>query len=123
MSYKCSITNTDIHLDQVDTINEERDDGGSSVIEHECPVPIKIKPDIMENESLNLLSEATFVDTLLTSLPVGYFPQFCVWLSIASLFLIFIWLVLQVLSEEEQHALAATPAHPAGLCGGMFLLI
>lgn len=86
-SSRCSITDTDIHLNHVPIDETE---GGSSVVEPECPVPIvKLKSDILETESLNLLTEATFVDTLLTALPV--------------------------LSEEEQHALAATPAHPAGL--------
>ncbi|WJX13385.1 Solute carrier 40 member 3, chloroplastic, variant 2 [Trifolium repens] len=95
ISSKCSITNTDIQLELVDHVNitnEDKSEGGgcSVVVEPECPVPITLNTDvILENESLNLLSEATFVDTLLTSLPV--------------------------LSEEEQHALAATPAHPAGL--------
>ncbi|XP_061361422.1 solute carrier family 40 member 3, chloroplastic isoform X1 [Gastrolobium bilobum] len=86
---KCSIIDTGIRLDHV-TKDEDQGNGGSLVVEPECPVPIvKLKSDILETESLNLLTEATFVDTLLTALPV--------------------------LSEEEQHALAATPAHPAGL--------
>ncbi|GAU21538.1 hypothetical protein TSUD_35010 [Trifolium subterraneum] len=94
ISSKCSITNTDIQLELVDHVNITNEDNKSEgtcsvVVEPECHVPITINTDILENESLNLLSEATFVDTLLTSLPV--------------------------LSEEEQHALAATPAHPAGL--------
>ncbi|XP_073223945.1 solute carrier family 40 member 3, chloroplastic [Cicer arietinum] len=91
LSSKCSITNTDIHLelDHVNISNEEQSEGECSIVEPECPVPIKLNTDILENECLNLLSETTFVDTLLTSLPV--------------------------LSEEEQHALAAIPAHPAGL--------
>lgn len=125
LSSKCSITNTDVHLEHV-TSNEDQGEGGSStVVEHECPVPIKLKSDILETESLNLLSKATFVDTLLTALPVGYFPQFWVFLLniIASPILIFLWFLPQVLSEEEQHALAATPAHPAGLYGEMFFII
>ncbi|PNX74303.1 solute carrier family 40 member 3 chloroplastic-like, partial [Trifolium pratense] len=95
ISSKCSITNTDIQLELVDHVNitnEDKTEGTCSiVVEPECPVPITLNTEILENESLNLLSEATFVDTLLTSLPV--------------------------LSEEEQHVLAATPAHPAGLYG------
>ncbi|XP_019428811.1 PREDICTED: solute carrier family 40 member 3, chloroplastic-like isoform X2 [Lupinus angustifolius] len=86
-SSRCSITNTDIHLDHV-TTNDA--DGASSAVEPECLVPIvKLNSDTLETVSSNLLNEATFVDTLLTTLPV--------------------------LSVEEQHALAATPAHPAGL--------
>lgn len=84
---KCSLTDTDVHLDHVSTDEDEAQGRGSSV---DCTVPfVKLKTDILETESLNLLAEATFVDTLLTALPV--------------------------LSEEEQHALSATPAHPAGL--------
>ncbi|XP_068493316.1 solute carrier family 40 member 3, chloroplastic isoform X1 [Phaseolus vulgaris] len=85
---KCSLTDTDVHLDHV---TADEDEGqGRGVVEPLCPVPfVKLKTDILETESLNLLSEATFVDTLLTTLPV--------------------------LSEEEQHALSATPAHPVGL--------
>ncbi|KAK3022763.1 hypothetical protein RJ639_046726 [Escallonia herrerae] len=45
----------------------------------------------ISKEALNLLSEGTYVDTLLTTLPV--------------------------LSEEEQNVISATPAHPAGLFG------
>lgn len=92
ISSRCSITNTDIQL-ELDHVNEDNNEGGTcSIVEPECPVPvpIKINTDILvENDSLNLLSETAFVDTVLTSLPV--------------------------LSEEEQHVLAATPAHPAGL--------
>ncbi|KAK7356159.1 hypothetical protein VNO80_15425 [Phaseolus coccineus] len=85
---KCSLTDTDVHLDHVTT--DEDEGQGRGVVEPLCPVPfVKLKTDILETESLNLLSEATFVDTLLTTLPV--------------------------LSEEEQHALSATPAHPVGL--------
>ncbi|KAI4301698.1 hypothetical protein L6164_034949 [Bauhinia variegata] len=86
-SSRCSITNIDIHLGHVSTDEAQ---GESLIVQSDCPVPIvTLKPDILESEPLNLLAEGTFVDSLLTSLPV--------------------------LSEEEQHALAATPAHPAGL--------
>ncbi|CAJ1977853.1 unnamed protein product [Sphenostylis stenocarpa] len=81
---KCSLTDTDVRLGHVTTGEDEGQ--GRGVVE---PPFVKLKTDILETESLNLLAEATFVDTLLTTLPV--------------------------LSEEEQHALSATPAHPAGL--------
>ncbi|CAL0300134.1 unnamed protein product [Lupinus luteus] len=87
LSSRCSITNTDIHLDHITTDDTE---GASSAVEPECLVPIvKLNSDILETVSSNVLNEATFVDTLLTALPI--------------------------LTAEEQHALAATPAHPAGL--------
>lgn len=80
----------------------------------------------METEALNLLAKGAFVDTLLTTLPVGFvinnsaqsfllplFPSnyhYCTFdFSIVD--------VEQVLSEEEQNIIAATPAHPAGLYG------
>ncbi|KAL1341402.1 hypothetical protein HN51_027880 [Arachis hypogaea] len=92
ISPKCSITDTSVHLDHVAT-DEDGEEGcscSSPMVKPGCPVPIvKLNPDILEAESLNLLNEDTFVDTLLTALPV--------------------------LSKEEQHSLAATPAHPAGL--------
>ncbi|XP_048324841.2 solute carrier family 40 member 3, chloroplastic isoform X1 [Ziziphus jujuba] len=85
---RCSITNTDMQCDHVVTENEKQEE--LSAVEPDFSVPIvNLKSDILQAESLNLLTEDTYVDCLLTALPV--------------------------LSEEEQHALAATPAHPAGL--------
>ncbi|TQD73490.1 hypothetical protein C1H46_040985 [Malus baccata] len=86
-SSRCSITNTDVHFNRVATDNEVQEE--SSVAEpgcSGCSVPIV---DMLETESLSLLTEDTYVDCLLTTLPV--------------------------LSKEEQHTLAATPAHPMGL--------
>ncbi|XP_056166148.1 solute carrier family 40 member 3, chloroplastic [Syzygium oleosum] len=88
LSSRCSITNTDVQYDHVATDDEVLSE--KSVIEAECPVPIvHLKPDILESDSSSLLTERAFVDSLLTALPV--------------------------LSVEEQNALAAIPAHPAGL--------
>ncbi|GFZ07227.1 iron-regulated protein 3 [Actinidia rufa] len=87
LSYRCSITNTEVfnHVDSEEEVKEEFSAASSN-----CPVPIvHIQSDILETEVLNFLDEDTDVDTLLTTLPV--------------------------LSEEEQNALAAIPAHPAGL--------
>lgn len=86
-NYRCSITDTEVfnHVDSDEEVQAEFSTAASN-----CSVPIvHIKSDILETESLNLLAEDTYVDTLLTTLPV--------------------------LSEEEQNVLAATPAHPAGL--------
>ncbi|KAF7127369.1 hypothetical protein RHSIM_Rhsim11G0096400 [Rhododendron simsii] len=85
----CSITNTEV-FNPVDI--EEEAQGEFTVASSSCSVQtVDIQSDILnlETEALNLLAEDTYVDTLLTSLPV--------------------------LSEEEQNILAATPAHPAGL--------
>lgn len=88
ISSRCSITNTDIHCNHVATDEEVREDISSHSSDYPVPL-IHLKPDILETDSLSLLTENTYVDTLLTTLPV--------------------------LSEEEQRILAATPAHPAGL--------
>ncbi|CAK9171434.1 unnamed protein product [Ilex paraguariensis] len=70
--------------------DEEVEEDISAAASSDCSVSIvHLKSDILESEALNLLGEGTYVDTLLTTLPV--------------------------LSEEEQNAIAATPAHPAGL--------
>ncbi|KAF7847665.1 hypothetical protein BT93_L2744 [Corymbia citriodora subsp. variegata] len=88
LSSRCSITNTDVQYDHVATDDEVLSE--TSVIEAECPVPVvHLKPDILESDPSSLLTERAFVDSLLTALPV--------------------------LSVEEQNALAAIPAHPAGL--------
>ncbi|TYH34675.1 hypothetical protein ES332_D13G141600v1 [Gossypium tomentosum] len=80
---RCSITNTDVHFNQVATEDEDL-----SATDSTTPI-LQLKSDVLETESLNILTGDTYVDNLLTALPV--------------------------LSEEEQEALAATPAHPEGL--------
>lgn len=83
---RCSI-NTNV-LTDIATDQEVRDDVATD--DCGCTIPVlHLKSDILETEALNLLAKGTFVDTLLTTLPV--------------------------LSEEEQNIIAATPAHPAGL--------
>ncbi|PON57615.1 Ferroportin [Trema orientale] len=85
---RCSFTNTDTQCNHVATEDETCEE--LSAVQPDCSLPIiNLKSDILEAEPLSLLTEDTYVDSLLTALPV--------------------------LSEEEQHALAATPAHPIGL--------
>ncbi|KAH9689691.1 Solute carrier family 40 member 3 [Citrus sinensis] len=92
---RCSITNTEVQLDHVAADDEVRED--MSTNEMECPVSVvqlnsemlQINSEMLQMDSLTLLTEGTFVDSLLTTIPV--------------------------LSEEEQNALAATPAHPEAL--------
>lgn len=85
---RCSITNTDVHFNHVATENETQEE--TSAVGTECLVPIvHLTSNILETESLSSLTEDTYVDSLLITLPV--------------------------LSKEEQHTLAATPAHPMGL--------
>lgn len=85
---RCSITNTEVQLDHVAADDEVREDMLAN--EMECPVSIvQLNSDMLQTDSLTLLAKGTFADSLLTAIPV--------------------------LSEEEQNALAATPAHPEGL--------
>ncbi|KAL0454636.1 UNVERIFIED_CONTAM: Solute carrier family 40 member 3, chloroplastic [Sesamum latifolium] len=83
---RCSLTNTDIYNSvATDDVHED-----TTSLDSNCSVPVvHLKSDSLETEGLNLLVCDTYADTVLTTLPV--------------------------LSEEEQNALAATPAHPAGL--------
>lgn len=82
---RCSITDTDV-LNSVAIEEELHEELSTS----NCSVPVvQLNTDVLEAESVNLLRESTYVDTLLTKLPV--------------------------LTEEEQNIIAATPAHPAGL--------
>lgn len=53
------------------TENETQDE--SSDIGIECSVPVvHLTPDILETESLSLLTEDTYVDSLLITLPVSF---------------------------------------------------
>ncbi|MBA0646884.1 hypothetical protein Goklo_014810 [Gossypium klotzschianum] len=83
---RCSIANTDVHLNHVAVEDED-----ISAVDIGCrttPI-VQLKSDVLDTESLSILTGDTYVDSLLTTLPV--------------------------LTEEEQKTLAATPAHPEGL--------
>ncbi|MBA0827139.1 hypothetical protein Goarm_011937 [Gossypium armourianum] len=83
---RCSIANTDVHLNHVAVEDED-----ISAVDIGCrttPI-VQLKSDVLDAESLSILTGDTYVDSLLTTLPV--------------------------LTEEEQKTLAATPAHPEGL--------
>ena len=63
---KCSITDTDV-FNNVAVEEELHEDLSTS----SCSVPIiHLNTEVLEAESVNLLSEGTYVDTLLTKLPV-----------------------------------------------------
>ncbi|KAG8363913.1 hypothetical protein BUALT_Bualt19G0071900 [Buddleja alternifolia] len=85
-SLRCSFINTDVcNSVATDIVHED-----STSLDSDSSVPVvHLTSDTLEAEGLNLLVGSTYVDTILTTLPV--------------------------LSEEEQNAIAATPAHPAGL--------
>ncbi|XP_075477432.1 solute carrier family 40 member 3, chloroplastic-like isoform X4 [Primulina tabacum] len=83
---QCSLVNTD-GCHSVETVEVHED---TMSLESNCVIPVVyLESDTLETEGLNLLVGDSYVDTVLTTLPV--------------------------LSEEEQNAIAATPAHPAGL--------
>ena len=66
----CSITNADVQFNQVAAEDELPQD--FSALEPNCSVPIvHLKSEILETESLNLLTEETYVDSHFTNLPVG----------------------------------------------------
>jgi len=79
---------TDVHLDHVATDGDGDEGQGRGVVEPHCPVPfVKLNTDILEAESLNLLAEATVVDTLLTGIACRFFyTKFRGLLSIAHSF-------------------------------------
>ncbi|KAG7610505.1 Ferroporti-1 [Arabidopsis suecica] len=87
-SSRCSITNTDVCHEFVTTDDDIHEDLLTPIEDHSIPV-VHLDTNISVTESLSLLTECTYVDTVLTALPV--------------------------LSEEEQTVIAATPAHPEGL--------
>lgn len=61
---RCSITNTDVHFNQVATEDEDL-----SATDSTTPI-LQLKSDVLETESLNILTGDTYVDNLLTALPV-----------------------------------------------------
>ncbi|KAK6143861.1 hypothetical protein DH2020_024209 [Rehmannia glutinosa] len=82
---RCTHTNSD-GCNSVATDEVHED---TTSLDSDCSVPVvHLKSDSLETEGLNLLGD-TYAGTILTELPV--------------------------LSDEEQNAIAATPAHPAGL--------
>ncbi|KAJ8447084.1 hypothetical protein Cgig2_022813 [Carnegiea gigantea] len=85
---RCSIIDTDLHLDDIASDEDTEEDLSYSASSSPGPI-FHLNSDILDAEALKLLSERSYVGSVLTALPV--------------------------LSEEQQNILAATPAHPAGL--------
>ncbi|CAI0381730.1 unnamed protein product [Linum tenue] len=86
---KCSNVNSDLQFSHAVAEDEFFTNEGSSIQGDFLPPIVQLNTEILETPSFGLLVETTDADGLLLALPV--------------------------LSEEEQNALAATPAHPAGL--------
>lgn len=85
---KCSVTDVDVELKHIETEDEVPQDIPS--IPSGCSIPfVHLPPDIFDSDSLDILKGDSYTSDILTTIPV--------------------------LSEEEQDALAATPAHPLGL--------
>ncbi|KFK26445.1 hypothetical protein AALP_AA8G249400 [Arabis alpina] len=87
-SSRCSIINTDVCHEFVATDDKIHEEFPVPIEDHPIPI-VHLDTILPVPESLSLLTDCTYVDTVLTALPV--------------------------LSKEEQNALAATPAHPEGL--------
>lgn len=129
---KCSVTNVDIDQDHVATVDEIPEEY-SSLQPPDCSIPfLHLTSDVLDSESLNLLKEESYIKSIFTELPVkSHFLCLPVFLysldlsyigccSLRYLTLILfrcLYFICQVLSEEEQDALAATPVHHAGLYG------
>ncbi|KAK8651566.1 hypothetical protein V6N13_141165 [Hibiscus sabdariffa] len=85
-----SLINTDVHFNHVATEDEDLSAKNSDCsCTSTTPIVQLKKSDVLQTESLNILTGDTYVESLLTTIPV--------------------------LSEEEQKALAGTPAHPEAL--------
>ena len=65
---RCSITNTDVCHEFVTTTDDE--DLPSPPEDHPIPIVHLDNTNIAVTESLSLLTECTYVDTVLTALPV-----------------------------------------------------
>lgn len=68
---RCSLTNTGIPVSHVVNDEEARQDVSSAVCDSPVSV-IHLNSNILEGETLTLLTEETYVDSLLTTLPVCY---------------------------------------------------
>lgn len=64
---RCSVTNTELQVNEVAAEDEVQED--MSAVEMECPI-VHLNHDILQTDSLTLLTEGTYVDSLLTTLPV-----------------------------------------------------
>lgn len=72
------MTNTELHLNEVATDEEVQED--MSAVDMECLVPVvHLNPDTLQTDSLTLLTEGTYVDSLFRTLPVCviYKPDSC----------------------------------------------
>lgn len=66
---RCSLTNIDV-LECVETDEVYED---TTCLESNCSVPaVHLKSDTLETEALNLLVGGTYVDSILTALPVSF---------------------------------------------------
>ncbi|KAK8545949.1 hypothetical protein V6N12_026757 [Hibiscus sabdariffa] len=88
-SFRSRLINTDVHFNHVATEDEDLSAKNSDCSYTSTTPMVQLKSDVLETESLNIITGDSYVDSLLTTIPV--------------------------LSEEEQKALAGTPAHPEAL--------
>jgi hypothetical protein len=86
-SSRCSITNTDVCHEFVTTDDEIHEDLLTPIEDHSIPI-VHLDTNISVTESLTLLTECTYVDTVLTALPVRSFFPFLVKHSTFSTFFV-----------------------------------
>lgn len=115
---KCYITNIEV---DVSTVNKEETFDDRSSLPSRCSIPVvNLRGDVLDSSPFPLHDRASCPSDF-EELPVWiFFPYRCSLLN--SFFLSFcnFLFIIQVLSEGEQHTLASTPAHPAGLYGKGF---
>lgn len=80
-SLRCSLTNTDV-LTSVATEEVFED---STSLDSNCSIPVvHLKTDTLDAEGINLLAGGTYVDTILTALPVRILANISLFLNIYS---------------------------------------
>lgn len=72
-SSRCSIINTDVCHDFVTTDDDIHEDLPTPIDDHSIPI-VHLDTNIAVTDSLSLLTECTYVDTVLTALPVCSSP-------------------------------------------------
>lgn len=116
---KCYITNIEA---DVSTVNKEEAFDDHPSLPSVCSIPIvNLRGDVLDSSPFPLHDRASCPSDF-EELPVWiFFPYryvlFVEWFLLSFCNFLFI---MQVLSEGEQHTLASTPAHPAGLYGEGF---
>jgi len=66
---KCSVTNADVDLDHLSTVDEIPEERPS--LQPDCLLPfVHLTSDVLDSKSLNLLKEESYINKIFTELPV-----------------------------------------------------